>query len=228
MRTTALSLWDVETTYEKPRVRDMTVGPVSTSDVSEFCGRYHYTGLGNNVPIRFGLWHGFTLYGVIGYNVPTRETCASVFGDEDIEHVWHMGRLAMADASPPNSESRLIGGSLRAIERTRPEIWAILTYAAQSAGHVGYVYQATNALYTGTGGGNQYLLDENGNRRGTKQGVRVTIAEARRRGWVFVKEPPKYRYLYILGSKTERKQRRAMLKLPVLPYPKRTQSEAVA
>jgi hypothetical protein len=218
--TREVSLWDVEDAQDVPAVRDMTVGPVSTGDVREFCARYHYTGLGNNVPLRYGLWHGVVLYGVIGYNLPTRQTCASVFGEAGIAHVWHMGRLAMADAAPRNSESRLIGGSLRLIEGGRPNIWAVLTFAAQSAGHVGYVYQATNALYTGTGGDSSYLLDESGNRRGTKQGTRVTIAEIERRGWTAVREPPKHRYVYILGNRTERRQRMRMLRLPVLPYPK--------
>lgn len=216
------SLWDVEDdeTAANMRVADMTVAPVGTRDVEEFCRRYHYTGRGGSAMWRWGLWHGATLMGTIAYNMPTRATCESVFGPDHFDKVWHMGRLAMAEESPRNSESRLIAGSLKAIQSGHPDIWAVLTFAAVSAGHIGYVYQATNALYTGTGGDAAYLVDTKGQRRATNQGVRLTIAEIAERGWRQVKEPPKHRYLYVLGNKTQRKERMRLLRLPSLPYPK--------
>lgn len=215
-----VSLFDVETADTMPKVRDMVVGPVSTSDVQEFSRRYHYTGTGGNMTWRWGLWHGVTLLGVVAYNLPTRQTCESVFGPDHFDKVWHMGRLALADEAPRNSESRLIAGSLQQIQRDRPNVWGVLTFAAASVGHIGYVYQATNALYTGTGGDSSYLLDEFGKRRGTKQGTRLTKAEVTRRGWQQVSEPPKHRYLYVLGNRTQRRQRMTQLRLPTLPYPK--------
>lgn len=221
-----VGFWDVETEAERAPVRDYMCSKVSTKDVEEFCRRYHYTGTGGNMMWRYGLWEGPTLLGVVSYNLPTRETCESVFGPEHFDKVWHMGRLAMADDAPRNSESRLIGLSMRMIRVQYPEVWGILTFAAASVGHIGYVYQATNALYTGTGGDASYLLDGDGRRRGTKQGTRLTIAQVVERGWQQIKEPPKHRYLYILGSKTQRKQRRKMLKLPILPYPKAEQVTA--
>jgi hypothetical protein len=217
------SLWDVEDVNEDhaPAVRDMTVGPATTADVHEFCRRYHYTHSGGSALWRWGLWHGHTLYGVIAYNTPTLEAQSAVFGAEHAEHVWHMGRLVMPDHAPRNSESRLIAGSLTAIQRDYPNVWAVLTYAAQSAGHIGYVYQSTNAIYTGTGGSSTYILDRKGNRRSTNHnGAVMTIAEIARRGWISHPELPKHRYLYILGNRAERRQRRAMCLLPELPYPK--------
>lgn len=220
-----VSLFDVENETEMPKVRDMTIGPVSTADVAEFSRRYHYTATGGNSTYRWGLWHGVTLLGVVAYNLPTRQTCESVFGPDHFDKVWHMGRLALAEHAPHNSESRLIAGSLREISKTRPDVWGVLTFAATSAGHIGYVYQATNALYTGVGGDATYYLDPEGRRRGTKQGTRVTKAEAVRRGWTAVKDSPKHRYLYVLGSRTQRRKRMELLRLPVLPYPKAPTAE---
>src|SRR5215469_9365678 len=91
------ALWDVEDLAVMPAVRDMTIGPVTTTDVQEFAGRYHYTGLGNNANWRWGLWHGPYLLGIVSYNLPTQETQWQVFGREYGEHVWHMGRLALPD-----------------------------------------------------------------------------------------------------------------------------------
>jgi hypothetical protein len=175
---------------------------------------------------RYGLWEGPTLLGVVSYNLPTRETCESVFGPEHFDKVWHMGRLAMADDAPRNSESRLIALSLRMIQVSHPDTWAILTYAATDRGHIGYVYQATNAIYTGTGGDSHYFTDTAGQRRSTfLDGKGVGAARAADLGWTRSEGGPKHRYLYILGSKTQRKHRRALLKLPVLPYPKAEATE---
>lgn len=217
-----LSIFDIDNTARAdiPPVRDLTVSAVSTRDVDEFSHRYHYTATGGNASWRWGLWHGMTLLGVVAYNLPTRNTCISVFGEQHHEHVWHMGRLVLAEHAPFNSESRLIGGSLRAIQREHPDVWAVLTFAAIDAGHIGWVYQATNALYTGLGGHAIYYEDARGHRRPTYDGWFISPTDARSRGWTVHEGQRKHRYVYMLGSRTQRRQRRALLQLPVLPYPK--------
>ena len=216
-----VGFWDVEDGAERAPVRDYLCSKVSTKDVEEFCRRYHYTGTGGNMSWRYGLWEGATLLGVVAYNLPTRETCEVVFGPEHFDKVWHMGRLAMADDAPRNSESRLISLSLKMIQVNHPDTWGVLTYAATDVGHIGYVYQATNALYTGEAGHSHYFTDETGRRRSDYLGGAYVGAErAAGMGWVRSEGGPKHRYLYILGSKTQRRQRRALLRLPTLPYPK--------
>lgn len=215
------TLWDVEgDDLSTLNIADTIVAPVAPKDVDEFSSRYHYARTGGSALWRWGLWHGATLLGVVAYNNPTRSVQESVFGPEHHEHVWHMGRLAMAEHAPPNSESRLIGGSLRAITRDHPYVWAILTYAATSVGHIGYVYQATNALYTGTGGDAHYFLDSKGNRHSPYLSGHVSVERGASMGWTRYGDLPKHRYVYLLGSKTRRKHLRAMLRYPVLPYPK--------
>jgi hypothetical protein len=218
------TLWDVEDVATLPAVRDTVVRSVSAQDVGEFCRRYHYTrsGTGAIYPWHYGLWHGLTLLGIVGYNLPPPGPRRAVFGPEQEGHIWHMGRLALADAAPRNSESRLIGGSLGLIQAEHPRVWAVLTYADTSAGHIGYVYQATNAIYTGTGGqGEVYYVDRDGRRRTCRnyRGI-VTPAQAAAQGLTRGIGAPKHRYVYILGSRTQRRQRRNLLMLPVLPYPK--------
>ena len=215
-----VSLWDVDDVETFSPVRDMTVGPVEQIDVREFCRRWHYTNTGGNMTWNYGLYDGDVLVGVVSYNLPTREACGSVFGEQHLERVAHMGRLVCADEAPRNSESRLIAGSLTHLSDDKG-FWGVLTYAAQDEGHIGYVYQATNAIYTGTGGDSSYWVDQDGKRRGTKQG---TAANARRmaksQGWIKHPSLPKHRYVYILGTPAERRARRKLLKLPSLPYPK--------
>lgn len=215
------SFWDADDITEPIHVRDTIVGPASTADVTEFCQRYHYTNTGGNAAWRWGLWHGVTMLGVVAYNLPTRDACEGVFGAEHFDKVWHMGRLALADIAPHNSESRLIAGSLRAIEEFHPTVWGVLTYAATDVGHIGYVYQATNALYTGVAGHTNYFVDSKGARRPDYFGGQmVSVERGREMGWTRVKGSGKHRYVYLLGNKRERRERRALLRYPVLPYPK--------
>ena len=225
-RPVTASLWDVEDTDEAVRVRDMHVAPASTRDVQEFARRYHYTATGGNMSWRWGLYHGVTLMGVVAYNLPTRETCESVFGPDHHDKVWHMGRLALADSAPRNSESRLIAGSLKAIQRDYQNVWGVLTYAATDVGHIGYVYQATNAIYTGEGGHSVVYIDAKGQRRSDYySSAYVSAADARSRGWTVTEGGVKHRYLYVLGNKTQRRERMALLRLPSLPYPKATTTD---
>ena len=225
-----MSLFDVEDVVDQPKVRDMIVGPVSGSDVQEFARRYHYTETGGNMSWRWGLWNGPVLHGVVAYNLPTRTACESVFGAEyGPDKVWHMGRLILSDESPRNSESRLIGGSLHAITKNYPGVWAVITYAATDVGHIGTVYQATNALYTGTGGEAWFYVDKQGRRHGTHHGGRrVHLDRAEQMGWRREQGGVKHRYIYILGNKTERRHRMKLLRYPILPYPKKTGGDAIA
>lgn len=214
------SLFDVEDVEVMPKVRETIIAPVTPSDVQQFTHRYHYSGVGNNAMWRWGLWHGATLLGVVAYNLPTRDACASVFGPAHLHQVWHMGRLAMADSAPHNSESRLISGSLREIAKNH-DVWGVLTYADTTVGHIGYVYQATNAIYTGLAGDSIFYTDTSGKRRSTYlDGASMGRARAEGLGWTRHKGGKKHRYVYILGNKAERRARRALLRLPVLPYPK--------
>lgn len=215
---------DLEITHT-PAVSELQISKVSAADVMEFTKRYHYAGeaAANACSWRYGLWSGATLYGVVSYNLPTRSVCESVFGEEHHDKVWHMHRLACADNSPPLSESRLIGQSLRQIHREYG-VWAVITYADTNAGHIGTVYQATNALYTGLSAIKYYYVDEHGNHRSRYQdGNTVTPELAADRNWQRREGKPKHRYLYILGTKKQKRIRRKLLRYPVLPYPKAQQ-----
>jgi hypothetical protein len=219
-----VALWDVDTHRVPPRVRDLEVGPVSVADVDEFAHRFHYAGSAGSALWRYGLWHDVTLWGVVAFNLPTRSVCDSVFGPEHWEHVVHMGRLVLADNAPRNSESRLIGGALRELARDQSHVWAVVTYAATDVGHLGYVYQATNAIYTGTGGDPIFHTDKDGVRHGTYLSGHVNAERAASLGWTRHRGEGKHRYVYVLGSRTQRRHRLALLRFPVLPYPKEVTS----
>ena len=215
-----VSLFDVDDVTSFNPVHTMNVSKVPSNDVDEFCRRWHYTNTGGNMTWNYGLWDGITLIGVVSYNLPTMPACSAYFGEERWEWVVHMGRLVCAEDAPRNVESRLIAQSLRLLKADRPVARAVVSYAAASQNHVGYVYQATNALYCGTTAVTHYYVDEKGQRRAPKQGRNLSIPKALARGWTVHHESGKHRYVYLIGDKRERKEARALLKFPVLPYPK--------
>lgn len=220
-----VSLFDVDDVTTFNPVHTMTVSRVPANDVDEFCRRWHYTNTGGNMTWNYGLWDGLVLVGVVSYNLPTMPACSAYFGQERWEWVAHMGRLVCADDAPRNVESRLISQSLPLLKSDRPVIRAVVSYAAASQGHIGYVYQATNALYCGTTAKTHYYVDQKGQRRAPKQGTNLSIPKALARGWTVHYEEGKHRYVYLIGNKTERKEARALLKFPVLPYPKAVVNE---
>jgi hypothetical protein len=63
--------------------------------------------------------------------------------------VYELNRLWLDDSLPRNSESRFIGWCLRELRRKQPRV-ILVSYADSKEGHVGYVYQSTNWVYTGT------------------------------------------------------------------------------
>lgn len=215
-----MSLFDVNDVAQFGPVRDMIVTRVSSADVDEFCRRWHYTNHGGAMSWNYGLWDGFVLVGAVSYNLPTMPACSAVFGQDRWEWVAHMGRLVCAEDAPRNVESRLIAESLRLLKIDRPVVRAVLTFAAQDEGHIGYVYQATNALYCGTSAPDIYYTDTTGRRRTRKQNSNLKKSKALARGWTVHESKPKHRYLYLIGNKSERREARRLLKYPVLPYPK--------
>jgi len=214
------NLFDVSEQQNFSPVREMKVGPASDKDLNEFCRRWHYMNRAGTAMNIFGLWDSHTLVGCVSYNLPTMQTCASVFGQERWNSVIHMSRLVCAEKAPRNTESKLIAASLKLLKKKRPYLRCVITFAAQSEGHIGYVYQATNALYTGTGGENYHYRDQQGNPRSTKQHTRVSLLRAKEMGWERVPDLPKHRYVYLLGNKTEKAESKKLLLLPIQPYPK--------
>lgn len=210
-----VSLFDDET--QPAKVKDFQVHPVTKQEIQFFAEKWHYSKSAGSVLWAYGLYNQYKLLGIVAYNMPTREVCAFPFGEDYVDSVVHMGRLVCRDEAPRNSESKLIAQSLKLLKLDKPNIRAVITYAAGRQNHLGYVYQATNALYLGTANERSFYIDEKGNHRSTNK---IYYAEALARGWTIHHDPPKHRYLYLLGNKTERKESRKLLRVPIFPYPK--------
>ena len=66
-----------------------------------------------------------------------------------LQETLELKRLFIDDVGLRNIESFVIGQTLGKIRKEMPEIRVVITFADDKAGHVGAIYQATNAIYLG-------------------------------------------------------------------------------
>lgn len=206
-------------------MNDYWVDKVPTKEGKEFVKQHHYSHGIHNGPMTYGLFKGMDLIGVCAFANPCSEAvCASVFGVEYKRSVTELHRLVIIDDTPKNTESWFIVRALKMLKKDRPNYNAVLSFADATEGHLGVIYQATNAIYTGTSGKATFFLDQTGRLRHPRQnGSNITKEEAVLRNWKPVKREGKHRYLYVLANgQKHRKTLLQQLQLPSLPYPKHT------
>jgi hypothetical protein len=115
------------------------VVPVSRAEAEPMIRR-HYIGRWPGVCVLIlGLRRSGALLGVIVFALPPRETMKRYGGE-----TWELARLWIDDSVPKNAETYVIGRAVRYIQRHRPEVAALVSYADPSAGHAGTIYKAAN------------------------------------------------------------------------------------
>lgn len=168
----------------------------------------HYARRMPCIQYAYGLFDNDKLIGVITYGQPASPyLCKGLAGEENKSHVLELNRLViLPEYNGNNLASMLVSKSLKLL----PHRTFVVSYADSGWGHIGYIYQATNFLYTGKTKPRTDKFSESGHARHYKDG------ETRRQY-----RTAKYRYVYLVGTKRERKQMLKELKYPVLSeYPK--------
>lgn len=181
----------------------------------EFCfdliEQSHYLKRLPSIMYAFGLYNGNDLVGVCTFSTPpSLNLCIGVCGKEFKDEVLELNRLFLVK-NEKNLASFFVSRALKMLPK--PSI--VVSYADKNSGHCGYVYQATNFIYTG--------LSEKRTNLKTDTGLHSrTDWKPKKEGEVreYVERPRKHRYIYFTGSKAERKLRRQKLNYKVLDYPK--------
>jgi len=194
----------------------MNVLPITTAEARPWIMRKHYARRMCQVSYGFGLYESMNLCGVVAYGMPACQANASLGGFEMVELV----RLVVSSQSR-NAASMLVGRSLQQL----PKPMAVISYADQAAGHIGYIYQATNWLYTGVSRGDvEYVIDGKHTHRKNAYNQFGTGSAEKIRDMGYrvevIRQGDKHRYYYFCGSRRERKAMRAALRYEVKPYPK--------
>lgn len=128
-------------------VKEFTVKRITYEDTKDFILNLHYAQRMPQVTYPYGLFHGESLVGVLTIGKPASHSlCIGVCGKEYAHKVYELNRLITIDGLPRNVLSWFVGYVLRDLKE---ESLIIVSYADTGAGHNGYIYQATNFLYTG-------------------------------------------------------------------------------
>lgn len=161
-----------------------------------------------------GVCGGVVLYGISLPQSVLDSICGAKYGDK----VRVLSRGACVHWSPKGSASKLIGASLRELEKQGYKI--VVAYCDTRAGEIGTIYQACNFIYTGTSeNGKEYFIDgkwRTGVGAGEYAHQKRDLSEYETR-----ERSTKHRYIKLLGSKFEKKELLKSLNYPVLLYPKR-------
>lgn len=201
-----LTLFDLNTTEEK-YVRQITY-----DETKPFLLGIHYARRMPCVTHAFGLFiSGGRLIGVVTYGVPASNTlCKGIAGQENFHNVLELNRLViLPEYNGKNYASFLVAKSLKML----PNKTFVVSYADTAWSHVGYIYQATNFLYTGMSAKRTDTYQPDGlHPRAYDKNNHSNLKQTRSQ---------KHRYVYLVGDKRTKKQMLKELKYPIItPYPK--------
>ena len=184
----------------------MQVIPIKSQDTHNWLKYIHYAKRIPNIMYAFGLYDDNKLLGVVTYGMPASPfLCKGIAGEENKSIVLELNRLVF-EKPIKNGASILVGNSLKLL----PKPTIVVSYADTAQGHIGYVYQACNFIFTGTTKERTDMASENGKHSRHSKG------DSTQR----VFRSAKHRYIFICGNKMQKKNLFKQIKYKQEPYPK--------
>ena len=201
------------------------VARIEARDAYDMLLNVHYAGRIPSISACYGLFREGLLEGVVSFGTPPSAPLRSgIAGPEWAACVWELNRLCLLNNNR-NDASYLVSGAIRMIEA--PKI--IVSFADTSVGHVGTVYQACNFIYCGLSAkrtdwkvkGREHLHGQTiaDEFRGSPNRSAL-MREKYGDDFYLQPRPRKHRYVYLVGSRAQKKEMRSALKYPQAPYPK--------
>lgn len=192
------------------------IEPAQVSDI--IVGR-HYLHRKGPCSFAFALYHKGQVLGAITYGTPSSAPLrVGICGKDEANNVIELTRLWTRDDTPKNSESFLIGNTIKMVDKD-----IIVSFADQAQGHLGYVYQATNWIYTGLSAKRTDWTVEGLDLHGQTLADKYSASEIREKygdRFSLKERSRKHRYIYFNCNKRRKKELRGKLLYPVLEYPK--------
>ena len=176
-------------------MEDYTVEPISYNEAKPWILLKHYAKRMPSISYSFGLFKKKEIVGVCTFGVmPNYMECK----------LWEpflcyeLNRLVI-ESTTKNIGSFFISQALKSL----PKPLVIISYADTEQGHIGYIYQATNWIYTGVGsiGEKRLVLKD-----GTIKHQRHYPTTDKNLIEKIEKTKGKYRYYFFIGSKSKKKK----------------------
>ena len=198
----------------------MQVIQIQPKETYQWLLEKHYAKRIPQIMHSFGLYVDGALKGVVTYGIPASPAlCMGICGKEYSDKVLELNRLCLMENNK-NESSFLVSHSIQLL----PKPTIVVSYADTSQGHVGYVYQATNFLYTGLSANRvDWTIKgmEHKHSKTISDGMTLeSIKEKYGDDFYYTERSRKHRYIFFHGSKTDKKIMRKLLKYNIEPYPK--------
>jgi hypothetical protein len=200
------------------------VESIDSEQCKEWLLYKHYAKRMTPIEYSFGLFNDDNvLQGIVTYGTPVSSTLRELWKNK--YKLIELNRLVINENLEKNVLSFLVSQSLNKL----PKPLVIASYADTSKFHHGYIYQATNWIYTGLSvpfkdyyiKGMEHL--HNGTIMDMSRGQENRVKWLRDKfgdNLIMVDRPRKHRYFYFLGNKYEIKDMKNMLPYENQPYPK--------
>ena len=122
-----------------------SVESITYDECKEWLLYKHYAKRMCSISYSFGLFINGVCEGICTFGKPASPSlCNGICGVEFSSFVYELNRLVVNEGLPKNTLSRFVSKCLKEL----PEL-VIVSYADTAMNHNGYIYQATNWIYTG-------------------------------------------------------------------------------
>lgn len=185
--------------------------PITGREAKDLILNMHYAKRLPSISFAYGYYENEELIGVVTFGKPASNSlCKGVCGVEYSSKVYELNRLVFKRPIA-NKASELVGYALRQLKQYN---LIVVSYSDMAMNHHGYIYQATNWLYTGKTKGrtDKYVPKGKHSRHydnsSNTDHLRVVRSE-------------KHRYIYFAADKRHKKEYSNNLKYPIVnEYPK--------
>jgi hypothetical protein len=182
----------------------------------------HYAKRMPVIEYSFGLFDIGVLVGIVTYGTQATSPIKKVFNPYKL---IELNRLVVNDDLHKNALSYFVSSTLKLL----PKPIVVVSYADTSVGHHGYIYQATNFIYTGLSAkrtdwkiaGMEHLhgttiVDMSKGKENRSEYMKTKFGDA-----FYLKDRArKHRYFYFLGTNGDIKKMKKILPYKIEPYPK--------
>lgn len=201
---------------------DLSIKSIDSFQCKEWFIYKHYAKRFPTVEFAFGLFKADKLIGVCSFGSPPRvmNMGECIFNNLRIK-TCELNRLCVNDGLEKNTLSFFVSRCLKLL----PRPFCVVSYSDHTFGHHGYIYQATNFIYTGLNQIHERQIFYDGKEVHPRKACRLgftNISEwAKNDSKVILGEyTQKHRYFIFLGSKTIVDKMKKDLIYPILPFPK--------
>jgi len=186
------------------------VESIKSKETHDWLLNKHYAGRIPSISRSFGLFNRNLLVGVITFGMPPNYVEMKAWKPYDL---LELNRLVTNDNLPKNSTSYFVSKAIKKLRQPK----VLISYADIDNGHYGYIYQATNWIYTGIGGaGCRVYIMEDGRELHQRHEDKINKQNVEE----VTKTTGKCRYYYFHGNSRDVNKMESMLRFEEKPYPK--------